>query len=55
MLFISDIQYCIPIKLCRTTESIHLFKTMGTLTPEIVKLKRTIFWDIIELDWKEWK
>ena len=32
--------------------SIHLFKITGTLTPENVKLKINIFWDIIELDWK---
>ena len=26
MIFISDVQYYVPIKLCKTTESIHLFK-----------------------------
>ena len=30
--------------------SIHLFKIMGTLTPENVKLERNIFLDEIELD-----
>ena len=53
MLFISNAQYYIPIKLCRMTGSIHLFKIMGTLTPENVKLKRNIIWDIMDLDWKE--
>ena len=33
--------------------SIHLFKITGMLTPENVKLKRNILWDITELDWKE--
>ena len=33
--------------------SIHLLKITGMLTPENVKLKRNIFWDVIELDWKE--
>ena len=33
--------------------SIHLFKITGTLTPENVKLKRNILWDITDLDWKE--
>ena len=33
--------------------SIYLFKIMGTLTPENVKLKWNLIWDIIELDWKE--
>ena len=28
MLFISDVQYYVPVKLCRTTGSIHLFKIM---------------------------
>ena len=32
---------------------IHLFKITGMLTPEKVKLKRNILWDIIELYWKE--
>ena len=29
MLFISDAQYFIPVKLCRTTGSIHLFYITG--------------------------
>ena len=33
--------------------SIYLFKITGMLTPENMKLKRNILWDIIELDWKE--
>ena len=52
MLFISDAQLYIPIKLCRMTGSIHLLKLTGTLTPENVKLKRNILWDVLELDWK---
>ena len=53
MLFISDAQYYVPIKLCRMAGSIHLFKIIGTLTLENVKLKGNNIWDIIELDWKE--
>ena len=53
ILFISGTQYYVPIKLCRMPGSIHLFKLTGMLTPENVKLKRNILWDIIELDWKE--
>ena len=53
MLFISDTQYYVLLKLCRMAGSIHLFKNIGTLTPENVKLKRNIIWDVIELDWKE--
>ena len=37
----------------RTAGSIHLFKITGKLTPEHIKLKRNILWDIIELNWKE--
>ena len=51
--FISDVQYYVPVKLCRTAESIHLFKITGKLTPEHIELKRNILWDAIELAWKE--
>ena len=53
MLFISDGQHYIPVKLCRTAGSIHLFKITGKLTPEHIQLERNIIWDIIEIDWKE--
>ena len=49
----SDAWYYVPIKLCRTAGSIHLFKITGMLTAENVKLKRNILLDVIELDWKE--
>ena len=55
ILFISDIQYYVPIKLCKTPGSIHLFKISGTLTPDKVKLKKHYIWDILEIDWKEVK
>ena len=53
MLFISDTQYSVPIKLSRIAGSIHSFKITGKLTPEHIKLKRNILWDIIELGWKD--
>ena len=53
MLFISDAQYVVPVKLCRTAGSIHLFKITGNSIPEHFKLKRNILWDMIEIDWKE--
>ena len=34
MIFISGVQYCIPIKLCKTAGSIHLCKIIGMLKPE---------------------
>ena len=52
MLFISDAQCYIPVKLCRTAGIIHLFKITGKLTAEHIKLKRNILWDIIEIDWE---
>ena len=53
ILFLSDAQYSMPVQLCRTARSIHLFKITGELTPEHFRLKRIILWDILELDWKE--
>ena len=53
MILILDVQYYIPIKLCKTTESIHLFKIIGTLKPENIKLNKNYIWDTLEIDWKE--
>ena len=53
MLFISDAQYYVSIKLCRMAGSIYPFKITGMFTPEKVKLKTNILWDIIELHWME--
>ena len=50
ILFISDVQYYIPIKLCKTTGSIHLFKIAETLMPDKVKLNKHYIWDILEVD-----
>ena len=55
MFFISCIQYYVPIKLCKTTGSIHLFKITGMLIPDKVKLNKHYIWDILEIDWKEVK
>ena len=40
VLFISDVQHYIPIKLSKTSGSLHLFKITGTLTSEDIKLNR---------------
>ena len=50
MLFISDIEYYIPVKLCKTAGSIHLFKITGKLMPDKVKLNNHYIWDILEVD-----
>ena len=53
MLFVSDAQSYVLVKLCKEAGSIHLFKLVGKLTPECVTLKRNWIWDILELGWKE--
>ena len=40
MLFISDVQNYVLIKLCKTSGSIHLFKIKGTLKSRDIKLNR---------------
>ena len=42
-----------PIKLCKTAGSIHLFKIRGMLKPEDIKLNKNYLWDMMEIDWKE--
>ena len=46
LLFISNTNSYLPIKLCRATRSIHLFKINGRLNPENVKLKKNWIWDV---------
>ena len=55
MLFISDVQYYIPVKLCKTAGSIHLFKITGQITMDKVKLNKHYVWDILEIYWSEVK
>ena len=53
MIFISDIQNYIPVKLCKTAGSIHLFKISGMLRAENIKLNKNYLWDTLEINWKE--
>ena len=53
MIFISDVQKYIPIKLCKTAGSIHLFKITGMLKAENIKLNKNYIWHTLEIDWKE--
>ena len=53
MLFISDVQNYILIKLCKTSGSIHLFKIKGTLKPRDIKLNRSYLWDMLEINWNK--
>ena len=55
VLFISDIQHYIPIKLCKTSGSLHLFKITGTLTSEDIKLNKNYLWDTLEINWDKIK
>ena len=52
MLFISDIKSYVPIKLCKTSGSIHLFKLTGTINKENITLRKNTIWDEIEIDWR---
>ena len=51
VLFISDVQNYIPIKQCKTSGSLHLFKIKGMLKPEDIKLNRNYLWDALEINW----
>ena len=51
VLFISGVQNYIPIKLCKTSDSLHLFKIKGTLKPEDIKLNKNYLWDTLEINW----
>ena len=51
MLFISDIQYYIPVKLSKTAGSIHLFKITGKIMMDKVKLNKYYIWDVLEIGW----
>ena len=42
MIFILDIQKYVPIKLCKTAGSIHLFKFTDTLKAKNIKLKKKL-------------
>ena len=52
MLFISDITLYVPIKLCKTSGSIHLFKLMGSINKENITLHKNTLWDVMEIDWR---
>ena len=55
ILLISDVQHYIPIKLCKTSGNLHLFKITGTLTSEDIKLNRNYLWDTLEINWDKIK
>ena len=52
MVFLSDIKSYVPIKLCKTSESVHLFKLTGSINKENITLHKNTLWDIMEIDWQ---
>ena len=53
MLFFSDVKQYVPVKLCKTAGSIHLFQIYGQLDPNQIILEKNCLWDMIKIDWKE--
>ena len=51
MIFFSDIKSYVPIKLCRTSGSIHLFKLTCSINKENIALHKNTLWDVMEIDW----
>ena len=47
ILFFSDVDHYVPVKLCKTVGSIHLFKILGHLTPDQITLERRLLWDVV--------
>ena len=55
VLFISDVQYYIPVKLCKMAGSIHVFTISGNLMVDKVKLNKHYVCNVLEIDWSEIK
>ena len=53
VLFISDVQNYILMKLCKISGSIHLFKIKGTLKSGDIKLNRNYLCDTLEINWNK--
>ena len=53
MLFFSDIKQYVPVKLCKTTGSIHLFQIYSQITPDQITLEIKYLWDILRIYWRE--
>ena len=50
MIFISDVQNYVPIKLCKTAGCIHIFKIKGMLKAENIKLNKNYLCDTLDID-----
>ena len=51
VIFLSDIKSYVPIKLCKSSGSIHLFKLTGSINKENITLHKNTLWDVMEIDW----
>ena len=51
IIFLSDIKSYVPIKLCKTSGSIHLFKLTGSVNKENITLHKNTLRDVMEIDW----
>ena len=52
MVFFSGIKSYVPIKLCKTSGSIYLFKLTGSINKENITLHKNTLWDIMQIDWQ---
>ena len=53
MLFFSDVKQYIPVKLCKSVGSIHLFQIYGQLNSDQIVLEKNCLWDMIRINWKK--
>ena len=53
LLFFSDVKQYIPVKLCKSAGSIHLFQMYGQLNSDQIVLEKNCLWDMIRINWKE--
>ena len=53
VLFFSDVKQYIPVKLCKSADSIHLFQMYGQLKSDQIVLEKNCLWDMIKINWKE--
>ena len=53
MLFFSDVKLHIPVNLCKSAGSIHLFQIYGQLSSDQIVLEKNCLWDMTRINWKE--
>ena len=53
VLFFSDVKQYIPVKLCKSAGSIHLFQIYGQLSSDQIVLEKNCLWDMMRINWKK--